>query len=50
MTVDRNEQVIVSYLNAEDKIITTALAGYEPANVDGLASKPDFSWETFEIK
>ncbi len=38
MVTDPNGQVSVSYLDQEDRVIATALAGEKPDNVQGLAS------------
>jgi RHS repeat-associated protein len=38
MVVDANGQISVSYLNTEDKVVATALAGNAPANVNALGN------------
>lgn len=41
MVVDPNGQVSISYLDQEDRVIATALAGEKPGNVAALPSYPD---------
>jgi RHS repeat-associated protein len=49
LVVDPNGQVSVSYLDQEDRVIATALAGEKPANVDGLPSYTALGNDLIEV-
>ena len=49
MVTDPNGQVSVSYLDQEDRVIATALAGQKPDNVQGLASYINLSSDPITV-
>ncbi len=40
MVIDANNQISVSYLNQEGKVVATSLAGNPPTNVESIPSQP----------